>query len=135
VRPLAARRHVPRPREELYAVLSDLPGHWKLAGRWVEPLELHDHGGVVRVHGPLGLRRTITTSLTDTREPERVAGEAVIGATRAAISWTLVPEGSGTLVTLRADVLACSPLDRVLLALGGRAWMQRRLASTLHELG
>lgn len=135
VPPVAARRHVPRPREELYALLADLRSHWQLAGRWVEPLDLRADGGTVRVRGPLGLHRTITTTLTDSRAPERVAGEASIGRTRAAIQWLLEPDGAGTLVTLRADVLEAAPVDRALLALGGRRWMAGRFAATLKRLG
>jgi hypothetical protein len=131
---VAARRHVPRPREELYALLADLRSHWKLAGGWVQPLELRDDGGTVRVRGPLRLHRTITTTLTDTRAPELVAGEACIGSTRAAIQWRLEPDGAGTLVTLRADVLHAGPIDRALLALGGRRWMAGRFAATLKRL-
>jgi hypothetical protein len=132
---IAARRHVPRPREELYAQLADLRGHWQLAGRWVQPLELHDGGGVVRVRGPLGLRRTITTELSELRPPECVAGEARLGRTRASISWLLDADGDGTLVTLRAQVLDASPLDRLLLAAGGRRWMRGRFEATLERLG
>jgi hypothetical protein len=132
---IAARRHVPRPRAELYALLADLRGHWDLAGRWVEPLELRGDGGTVRVRGPLGLQRTIVTALTHAREPECVAGEARIGPTRAAISWRLEPDGAGTLVTLRAEVREAGALDRALLALGGRRWMQSRFQATLERLG
>ena len=135
MRPIAARRHVPRPRGELYALLADLRRHWDLAGRWVEPLELRQDGGTVRVRGPLGLHRTIVTTLTDAREPECVAGEARIGATRAAISWLLEPAAGGSVVTLRAEVVEAAALDRALLALGGRRWMERRFDATLERLG
>jgi hypothetical protein len=134
VRPVAARRHVTRPREELYAQLADLEGHWQLAGRWVQPLELRGDGGVVRVRGPVGLHRTIHTTLTDLEPPERVAGEARIGSTRARIEWLLEADGDGTVVTLRAEVLHAGPIDRALLALGGRRWMEGRFASTLKRL-
>jgi hypothetical protein len=135
VRAVAAKRRVPRPREELYALLADLRSHWDLAGRWVEPLELRDDGGVVRVRGPLGLHRTIHTTLLEARAPESVFGEAQIGRTRAQIRWLLQPDGAGSVVTLRADVMEAGPLDRALLALGGRRWMQSRFAATLKRLG
>ena len=132
---IVAWRHIPVPRDELYERLADLRGHWQLAGRWVQPLELREDGGIVRVVGPAGLHRTIHTTLTDAREPERVAGEARIGRTRAAIQWLLEENGSGTIVTLRADVLETGGLDRAMLALGGRRWMQGRFAATLERLG
>jgi hypothetical protein len=132
---VVARRHVPRPPEELFALLADLRGHWQLAGRWVQPLELRKDGGVVRVRGPFGLHRTIVTTLTELRAPECVAGEARIGGTRAAIQWLLQPDGAGTVVTLRADVQQAGWFDRAILALGGRAWLAGRFAATLQRLG
>ena len=135
MREVVARRRVARPRDELFDVLAHLPGHWQLAGRWVEPLELRDDGGVVRVRGPLGLRRTIHTTLSDVLAPERVAGEAVIGSTRARIEWLLAPDGAGTVVTLRAEILHAQGIDALLLALGGRRWMAGRFAATLKRLG
>jgi hypothetical protein len=135
VRPVLARRLVPRPRDELYALLADLRGHWQLAGRWVHPIELRHDGGVVQVRGPGGLRRTVITELTRVESPGLVAGEARSGATRAAICWELEPSGSRTLVTLRADIDRAGPLDRALLALGGRRWLAGRFARTLQELG
>jgi hypothetical protein len=135
VRPVVARRLVPRPADELYALLADLRGHWDLAGRWVHALELRADGGTVRVRGPVGLRRTVSTELVALDAPQRVAGLAHSGATRAAISWDLAPSDGGTLVTLRADLLQTGPLDGLLLTLGGRAWMKRRFAATLQRLG
>jgi hypothetical protein len=134
VRPVVARRLGPRPRDELYVLLADLRGHWRLAGRWVHPVELRENGGVVQVRGPAGLRRTVHTSLTELAPPGRVAGEAHSGATRAAISWELEANGAGTLVTLRAEIERAGRLDRTLLALGGRRWMRRRFATTLDRL-
>ncbi len=131
---LTAQVVVPTPREELYGLLADLRAHWRLAGRWVQPLDLSDHGGVVRVHGPLGLRRTVTTRLLELRAPALVAGEATAGRTRAAISWTLEQRDGGTLVTLSARLLAVSATDRTLLALGGRRWLVARLRTTLERL-
>lgn len=139
MRTLQARRRVPRPAAELYEQLSDLRGHWSLAGRWVQTVELRDDGGTVRVRGPLGLRRTIATSLTETVPDECVVGEARAGRTHAAISWLLEPDPEGpqapaTVVTLRAEILEAGPLDRALLALGGARWMQGRFRTTLDRL-
>lgn len=135
MRSIAARRHVPRRREELYAQLADLRGHWQLAGRWVQPLELREDGGVVRVLGPAGLHRTVHTALTGVRPPECVTGEARIGRTRAVIEWRLEEDGAGTVVTLRADVVEAGAVDRALLVIGGQRWMRSRFAATLKRLG
>jgi hypothetical protein len=134
VKPIEARAAVAAPREALYARLADLRDHWRMAGRWVEPLELRPDGGVVRLRGPLGVHRTVRTELHESVPYERLAGEASVGATRAAISWTLAEDGAQTFVTLRADVLSVTPWDRLLLALGGRAWLRHRFATTLARL-
>jgi hypothetical protein len=135
VRTIEARRRVDRPREELWNELADLRSHWDLAGRWVEPLELRDNGGTVRVRGPFGLHRTIHTRLTELRAPECVVGEASSGSTLAAIRWDLEAGSAGTDVSLRADVVRATWLDRALLAAGGAWWMRSRFDATLKRLG
>ena len=134
MRPVVARATVDRPAAELHALLADLPGHWRLAGRWVQPLVLDDDGGVVRIRGPLGLSRTASTRVLRSEPPSLVAGEARLGSTRAAVTWSLVPRGERTEVTLRADLLAVSPVDRLLLAVGARRWLAARFAATLQRL-
>jgi hypothetical protein len=135
VRPVVARAEVAIPRDELYALLADLREHWRLAGGWVEPLELGDDGGVVRLRGPLGLRRTVRTRLAERVPGERLAGEASVGRTRADISWSFASASPSTIVTLRAEITRAAPLDRLLLAAGGRRWLQKRFATTLQRLG
>jgi Polyketide cyclase / dehydrase and lipid transport len=128
---------VPAGRETVFAFLIDLANHWDLADRWVEVVSLtaaHD-GGSVRVHGPLGLRRTVDTRVLAVDRPARIDGVAELGRTRALVAWALAEEGEGTRVRLTATVLAASPLDRLLLAAGGRIWLRRRFAATLARLG
>jgi hypothetical protein len=126
---------VPVGRETVFAFLAELGNHWRLADRWIEVVSLDgDSGGVVRMRGPLGLRRTARTRVLAARPPESLEGEAVLGATRARVCWRLEPDGAGTRVTLSAEVLESGRLDRVLLAAGGRLWMRRRLGATLRRL-
>ena len=71
-------------------------------------------------------------------ELSQITGQKpVITKAKKSIASFKLREGQaiGTMVTLRAEILACSPLDRALLALGGRAWMKRRFATTLKGLG
>jgi uncharacterized protein YndB with AHSA1/START domain len=137
-RPLAsieASRVVSAPPSAVFAFLAELENHWKLAGRWVEPLSIEANRGRVRVHGPLGLRRTATTSVVDA-EPTRVMhGTAELsGGTLARVAWTLTEEPGGTGVTLSAAVERANLGDRVLLALGGATWMRSRFAAILDRL-
>jgi hypothetical protein len=133
-RPIIATARLESRPQDVYALLSDLREHWRLAGPWVDPVELGSEGGVVRLTGPLGVSRTARTLVVRTQAPTLLEGEAILGTTRAAVRWSLLPDGDGTRVELRAEVLAAGPLDRVLLALGGRRWLRGRFRATLRRL-
>ena len=92
-------------------------------------------GGVVCMRGPLGIRRAVRTHVVEDDPPTRLAGTAEIGSgTVARVSWALRPDGERTRVRLEATVERASPLDRALLALGGRRWLERRFATILQTL-
>jgi carbon monoxide dehydrogenase subunit G len=121
--------------EAVFAFLSDFENHWKLTGRWVEAVALHDSQGSVRIHGPLGLRRTARTKVVDSAPSHVLHGTAELsGGTVARIAWELSEDLGGTAVRLSADVERAALPDRLLLALGGRAWMTRRFEAILGRL-
>ena len=137
---------VPFTRDELFNYLADLENHWALADRFVEVVDLDrevtEHGlapatgGRVRMRGPLGISRTARTRMLAADAPNGMLGMAHLGRrTLAVVSWTLVDDTPGALVGLRAEVVRAGALDRLLLALGGRRWLERRFASTLERLG
>ena len=134
---------IPAECEEVFAFLSDLGNHWRLAGRFVEVLELNasrpggpTDSGNVRLRGPLGLRRTATTKVTAARAPRLMIGTADVGhGTRARVSWTLARRLGDTRVRLAAEVECVRALDRLLLAAGGRRWLDARFRDTLEALG
>jgi uncharacterized protein YndB with AHSA1/START domain len=132
---------VPAPPEDVFAFLSDLRNHWRLADRFVEVLTLEAsdggraNGGRVRVRGPLSVRRTVTTRVVAAREPRLLIGTAELASgTRARVSWTIAGRLGSSRVRLAADLERARPLDRLLLAIGGRWWLRRRFASTLERL-
>jgi hypothetical protein len=85
--------------------------------------------------GPLGIRRAARTRVVESHAPTRLSGTAEVGSgTIARVSWTLQPAGEHTRVRLAATVERASVLDRALLALGGRRWLERRFAGTLQTL-
>jgi hypothetical protein len=138
---IAASTHVPAPRSLVFAFLADRNNHWHLAGRSLEPLEIGQNGagqlsGLVAIRGPLGIRRRARTRVITVDEPEVLAGVAeLVGGTTADVCWELVDAGErGTLIELSATVTEASPLDGLLLALGGRVWMRRVFARTLELL-
>ncbi len=131
---------VAAPPERVFALLEDLAQHWRMAGDWVEVVSLEPpiapaQGAVVRLQGPLGLRRTARTRV-DIAEPNaRLAGHAqTANGTRAAVEWTLRPARGGTMADLCVGLGDARLADRVLWALVGRAWTQRKLAATLEHL-
>jgi hypothetical protein len=132
---------VPAPPEDVFAFLSDLRNHWRLADRFVEVLTLESSGGGaadggrVRVRGPLGIRRTVTTRVVAAREPRLMIGTAELASgTKARVSWTIAGRLGSSRVRLAADLERARRLDRLLLAAGGRWWLRRRFASTLERL-
>jgi len=131
-----ASRLIPAERERVFEFLSDLENHWQLADGAISVVSVEPgDGGAVRMRGPLGVHRTAVTSLDEVHAPERIAGSAVVGGrTRAHVTWTLEPNGDGTSVTLTAAVEEAAPLDRLLLAAGGRAWLESRFQRILATL-
>jgi uncharacterized protein YndB with AHSA1/START domain len=128
---------IPAPPDVVFEFLCDLGNHWRLADRHVKVVSLDgdNNGGVVRIQGPLGVRRTARTHVTATRKPRLIIGTAELeGGTRARVSWTLAGRMSQTRVRLAANVEYAAPLDRLLLTLGGRIWMRRMFRHTLGQL-
>jgi uncharacterized protein YndB with AHSA1/START domain len=132
---IEAERVVATTPEAVFAFLSKLENHWQLAGRWVEVIDLDDGGGEVRIHGPLGLRRTARTTVIAAHPDHLLQGTAELsGGTLAHIAWELGEDSGGTAVRLSADVERATIGDRLLLALGGRAWMRRHFRAILARL-
>jgi uncharacterized protein YndB with AHSA1/START domain len=128
---------IPAPPEEVFEFLCDLSNHWRLTDRHLSVVELNgdSDGATVRLKGPLGLRRTVHTHVTASRRPRLMIGVAEIqDGTRARVSWTLAGRMNQTRVRLAADVEHAAPLDRMLLALGGRIWMRRMFRHALARL-
>jgi Polyketide cyclase / dehydrase and lipid transport len=133
---ISASGLVPAGREAVFAFLAELDNHWRVADRWIDVVALDGDGdgGHVRLHGPLGLRRTARTQVLAAQPPALLEGNAELGRTLARVSWTLQEHPRGTLVQLEARVERAGAADRLLLALGGRAWLRRRFAVTLAHL-
>ena len=132
---IEASHVVPAAPEAVFGFLAKLENHWKLTGRWVEAVEIDDGSGRVRIHGPLGLRRTARTIVVDAEPSHVMHGTAELsGGTLARIAWELHEDADGTAVRLSADVERAKRSDRLLLALGGRTWLRRHFAAILARL-
>jgi hypothetical protein len=138
---LATEGLIPASPSSVFGFLADLENHWLVAGRNIEVLELTGppgsrSGGSVRIRGPFGLSRTARTSVTEASAPDRMTGRAEIGrSTVATVSWTIAADNDGySRVRLGAKIKQAGVLDRLILSLGGRRWMQRLFGGTLRTL-
>src|SRR4051812_15931446 len=116
--PITATRKLPVPPQMVFGYLEDLTNHVSLAPHSAKVLSLGpgDHGlgqAVVRLSGPLGLRRTATTEIIRAEAPGFIAGRASVGSrTRACVTWRIEPaDANGCDVTLSAGIEAAGPLD------------------------
>lgn len=142
---IAAARFVAAPPATLFEFLADLENHWQLAGRFIEVVSLERVtgdadapaiGGRVRMHGPFGLRRTAETRVVTAVPSTEMRGTARVGRrTHAEVRWDLRPHAPGVRVELSAVVASADPLDRLLLAVGGRGWLTVRFEEVLLRLG
>ena len=99
-------------------------------------LDDDEAGGRVRMVGPLGIGRVAQTRVIAAEPSSRLRGTADLGGgTRAAVSWDIEPAGGGSRVTLTAQVESASTLDGLLLAIGGRWWLQRMFRNAVERLG
>ena len=132
---ITASAVVPASPEAVFRFLSKLENHWHLADRWIDVVELNDGSGRVRMHGPLGMRRTARTIVVDAEPNHVMHGTAELsGGTLARIGWELHEDAGGTAVRLSAEIERAALPDRLLLALGGRRWMQGRFDRILQTL-
>ena len=82
------------------------------------------------------MSRIARTRVLAAEEPRELRGRAEIGrGTIGAVRWTIEPSGDGSRVTLSAVVERARPLDRVILALGGKGFLARGFADALAQLG
>ena len=131
---------IPASPEAAFAFLADLENHWRLTGRYIEVVRLDGppgarHGAVVRIRGPLRIRRTATTRVLNASPPRQMVGSARIGSrTEAQVRWTLVPRDGATAARLSATIEATGRLDGLLLRVGGRRWLRRLFAGALLRL-
>lgn len=141
VKRIIARRTLNQPPERVFEFLADLHNHWRLNTRFVDLDRIRADGGLVRIRGPLGVSRVARTRVLEVEPPAagagRLRGRADVGSrTVGSIRWDIVPAAGGrTEVTLAARVVEASPLDRMLLAAGGRRWLARIFEDALENLG
>ena len=138
---IVASALVAAPPNQVFDFLADLGNHWRLADRFIEVVQLdrapdgRANGGRVRMRGPFGVGRTAATRVLAAEAPRLLVGTAELGRrTRAFVRWKLGVGDGGTRVRLEATIERVGWLDRLMLMLGGRAWLERRFVAVLQRL-
>ena len=135
---LRAEGVVEHSPEEVYRFLERLENHWRLNDDYlrVESLRADRRGATISIRAPGGLRRTARTEVTTALAPRKFGGTITPKTrTRAGAWWTIEPTGSGARVALQAAIVPKGLVDRLLLALGGRWWLERRCERVVAQLG
>jgi hypothetical protein len=100
----------------------------------MESLREDRRGAAITIRGPGGLRRTALTEVTTADAPRAFGGTVTTStATHAGAWWTIEPSERGSRVALQATI-APRGLDRLLLALGGHWWLERRCERVVARL-
>lgn len=138
---IRASRLVDAADGEVFDFPADLENHWRLADRFIEILTLEPepsgptHGGHVRMRGPRGIRRSAPTRVLAADPPQQMIGVAEVGRrTRAFVRWKLSGVEGTTGARLEATVDRSGWLDRLLLVLCGRLWLERCFGAVLARL-
>jgi Polyketide cyclase / dehydrase and lipid transport len=139
---ISARRTLPVGPEEAFAFLSQPHNHRGLATPRIALRELDVtpdgklRGALMVLRGPLRLRRPARTRVLSARRPAHVAGTARIGSgTEVEVRWDLEEAGEeATVAALTATVTRLALPERLLLVIGGRAWVRRLFVATLERL-
>lgn len=137
---VAARASIAAAPSDIFGLLGDLDRHRDLTDHGMRILDLHGPpgrrtGGLVELHGPVGLTRVARTRVRGAEPHSRLWGTAETeDGARASVEWRVRPQGDITHVAVRLDVRARKWRDRILLHLGGRAWLRARLLAALDRL-
>lgn len=126
------------PCDAVYDFLVRLPNHALIGGRGLRLDSVSGDGrsALISLHGPLGLRRTASTTVTIRDRPHGFGGTALVGRrTMAKVRWAIAPAGTGSRVSLTATIVRAGPMDRLLLAIGGRWWVARSFTRAIASLG
>ena len=137
---IEAAAALPAPAPDVFERLCDLDAHHGLAAPHIEVLALDGErggrtGGLVRLNGPLGISMLARTRVRAARFPVELSGSAVAdGGTTAELVWRLEPLAGRSVLRSELTVRPRRRTHRLLLAIGGRRWLRRRLTTAIERL-
>jgi hypothetical protein len=135
--PSIATRTVAADGDALHALLCDPANHWRLASsfaRVIDPQPGSDRCDA-RLRLPLGMRVPASVQVRPSRRGRLLTCEIRFGRrTVAWATWILSPDRGTTEVDLAIQLESRSLVTRLVLVLGGRRWIARRLDTALATL-
>jgi hypothetical protein len=135
--PIIVTRPIAADGGALYALLSDPENQWRLATSFTRVAALQPAGDRcdARLRLPFGLHVPASVQVKPSRRGRLVTCEIRFGhRTVAWATWILSPERGTTEVDLAIQFESRSLVTRLVLLLGGRRWIARRLDGVLATL-
>jgi hypothetical protein len=135
--PIIATRTIAADGGALHALLFDPANQWRLATSFARVTTLQPAGDRcdARLRLPLGLRVGASVQVKPSRRGRLVTCEIRVGRrTVAWATWILSPDRGTTEVDLAIQPESRSLVTRLVLLLGGRRWIARRLDTALATL-
>jgi hypothetical protein len=135
--PIIATRTVPADGDVLHAFLLDPANQWRLAASFADVVRLQPAGDRcdARLRLPLGARWHASVHVKPSRRARLVTAEVRLGPRTVAWATWILTAGRGTTeVDLAIQPESRSLVTRLVLLLGGRRWIARRLEMALAML-
>jgi carbon monoxide dehydrogenase subunit G len=125
----SASRSIPAPPEAVWAVISDPKRHIRTLPPSVADAQVLESGEITCTVSAMGRSERMRVRRTVLEPPRRLVEERVDGTRAGCTEFLIEPEGSGSRVTLNADI----ELPRLLSAVAKRP-VEQGLAQQLQGL-
>jgi uncharacterized protein YndB with AHSA1/START domain len=145
VDPITVSTTISKPREEVYEYLADIANHAEFTDHYLVDWHLtrvdsygQGAGARFRITAPLNRFSWGDVTFAEVEPPRRIVERGRSGKynrIKMIGTYTLSPGPSGTTrVEFTLETLPVMPSDRMMEALGGRAWTRRQLAKSMRRL-
>jgi hypothetical protein len=135
--PIIVTRTIPAGADKLHGLVSDPANQWRLATRFADIAALEPAGDRcdAQLRLPMGASLHASVHVKPSRKGRLLTCEARLGRrTVAWVTWILTPDRGTTEVDLAVQLESRSLATRLVLLLGGRRWIARRLEMALTKL-
>ena len=135
--PIIATRTIAADADALHELLADPANQWRLATAFADIAALPPAGKhcEARLRLPFGVRRPASMHVKPSRKHRLLTTEVRLGhRTVAWVTWILTPDPGTTEADVAVQLESRSLITRLVLLLGGRRWIARRLDTTLATL-